>query len=160
MLKLNNKISLLELVQILSVYRQNIILNLHNLKQDYQRTGIKRVRGIRDINGDLITPCLETQDIHGGDFVQMGVFAINRNTATINMLVRRKVKLVKAEDNTDIIEVSGLLIRIFLRLRIAAKIPNLPSVKRPFQFSDFCSVNTSLASDSESFPSRTACATT
>jgi hypothetical protein len=109
MLKLNDKISLLELIQILSAYRQNIILNLHNLKEDYQRTGIKRVRGIRDINGDLITPCLETQDIHGGDFVQMGVFAINRNTATINMLVRRKVKLVKVEDNRDIIEVGGLL---------------------------------------------------
>jgi hypothetical protein len=110
MLKLNDKISLLEVIQILSVYRQNIILNLHDLKEDYQRIGIERVRGIRDINGDLITPCLETEDIYGGDFVQMGVFSINRNTATINMLVKRKVKLVKVEDNTDIIEVSGLLI--------------------------------------------------
>ncbi|MFM6009466.1 MAG: hypothetical protein ACKO99_02255 [Dolichospermum sp.] len=110
MLKLNNKISLLELIQILSLYRQNIILNLHNLKEDYQRTGIKRVRGMRGFNGDLITPCLETQDIYGGDFVQMGVFAINRNSATINMLVKRKVKLVKVEDNRDIIEVGGLLV--------------------------------------------------
>ncbi|MFO0174935.1 MAG: hypothetical protein ACK51W_21035, partial [Aphanizomenon sp.] len=110
MLKLNDKISLLEVIQILSVYRQNIILNLHDLKEDYQRIGIERVRGVRDINGDLITPCLETEDIYGGDFVQMGVFSINRNTATINMLVKRKVKLVKVEDNTDIIEVSGLLI--------------------------------------------------
>ncbi|BAZ85287.1 hypothetical protein NIES806_14880 [Dolichospermum compactum NIES-806] len=39
----------------------------------------------------------------------MGVFAINRNTATINMLVKRKVKLVKAEDHTPIIEIAGLL---------------------------------------------------
>jgi hypothetical protein len=39
----------------------------------------------------------------------MGVLAINRNTATINMLISRKVKLVKSEDNTHITEVAGLL---------------------------------------------------
>ena len=109
MSKLNHQISLLELIQILSEYRQHIILNLYKLKEDYQRTGIKLVRGVRDINGDLITPSLQTEDIYAGDFVQMGVFAINRNTATINMLVKRKVKLVKAEDHTPIIEIAGLL---------------------------------------------------
>lgn len=109
MSKLNHQISLLELIQILSEYRQHIILNLYKLKEDYQRTGIKLVRGVRDINGDLITPNLQTEDIYAGDFVQMGVFAINRNTATINMLVKRKVKLVKAEDHTPIIEIAGLL---------------------------------------------------
>ncbi len=109
MTNLNHQISLLELIQILSAHRQNIILNLHKLKEDYHRTGIKRVRGVRDINGDLITPGLQTEDIYASDFVQMGVFAINRNTATINMLVKRKVRLVKAEDNTPMIEVAGLL---------------------------------------------------
>ena len=109
MSKLNHQISLLELIQILSAHRHNIILNLHKLKEDYHRTGIKRVRGIRDINGDLISPWLQTEDIYVGDFVQMGVFAMNRNTATINLLVKRKVKIVKAEDNTPIIEVAGLL---------------------------------------------------
>jgi hypothetical protein len=109
MSKLNHQISLLELIQILSAHRHNIILNLHKLREDYHRTGIKRVRGIRDINGDLITPWLKTEDIYAGDFVQMGVFAMNRNTATINMLLKRNVKLVKAEDNTHIFEVAGLL---------------------------------------------------
>ncbi len=109
MSKLNHKISLLELIQILSAHHHNIILNLHKLKEHYHRIGIKRVRGVRDINGNLITPSLQTEDIYAGDFVQMGVFVINRNTATINMLVKRKVKLVKAEDNTHIIEVAGLL---------------------------------------------------
>lgn len=109
MSKLNHQISLLELIQILSEYRQHIILNLHKLKEDYRRTGIKRVKGVRDINGDLISPSLQAEDIYAGDFVQMGVFAINRNTATINMLVKRKVKLVKAEDHTPITEIAGLL---------------------------------------------------
>jgi hypothetical protein len=109
MSKLNHQISLLELIQILSAHRHNIILNLHKLREDYQRTGIKRVRGVRDINGDLITPRLQTEDIYDGDFVPMGVFAMNRNTATINLLVKRKVKLIKAEDHTHIFEVAGLL---------------------------------------------------
>ena len=39
----------------------------------------------------------------------MGCFEMNRNSATINMLVTRKVKLVKAEDETPIIEIAGLL---------------------------------------------------
>ncbi|MEA5549486.1 hypothetical protein VB713_00575 [Anabaena cylindrica UHCC 0172] len=109
MSELNHKISLLELVQILSDYRQYILVNINKLKEDYHRTSIKRVKGMRDINGDLITPWLQTEDIYPGDFVQMGVFAMNRNTATINMLVKRKVKLIKAEDNTPMIEVAGLL---------------------------------------------------
>ncbi|MEY3332254.1 MAG: hypothetical protein RLZZ176_554, partial [Cyanobacteriota bacterium] len=109
MSQINHKISLLELIGILSQYRDHIILNLHKLKEDYHRTGIKRVRGVRDTNGDLISPWLKTEDIYPSDFVQMGVFAINRNTATINMLIKRKVKLVKSEDQTPMIEVAGLL---------------------------------------------------
>jgi hypothetical protein len=109
MSQINHKISLLELIGILSQYRDHIILNLHKLKEDYHRTGIKRVRGVRDTNGDLISPWLKTEDIYPSDFVQMGVFAINRRTATINMLIKRKVKLVKSEDQTPMIEVAGLL---------------------------------------------------
>ncbi len=109
MSEINQKISLLELIGILSQYRDHIILNLQKLREDYHRTGIKRVRGVRDTSGDLINPWLKTENIYPGDFVQMGVFAINRNTATINMLIKRKVKLLKSEDQTPMIEVAGLL---------------------------------------------------
>lgn len=109
MSEINHKISLLELIGIISQHRDHIILNLQKLKADYHRTGIKRVRGVRDTNGDLINPWLKTEDIYPSEFVQMGVFAINRNTATINMLIKRKVKLVKSEDQTPMIEVAGLL---------------------------------------------------
>jgi hypothetical protein len=110
MSQVNHNISLLEVIEILSAYRQNIILNLHKLKEDYERTTLKRVRGVRDTNGDLITPWLNTEDIYPGDFVQMGVFTINRNTATINLLIKRQVKLIKSADNTPMIEVAGLLV--------------------------------------------------
>lgn len=105
----NDKISLLELILILEEHRQSIIVNLKHLRDNYQYKGVKRLKGNQDINGQLIKPWLKTEYIDDGDYVGMGCFEMNRNTATINMLVTRKVKLVKTEDETPIIEVAGLL---------------------------------------------------
>jgi Mg-chelatase subunit ChlD len=108
--KVNNRISLLELIKIFEEYRSNIIINLKHLQDNYQRKGIKRVNGVRDENGNLVKPWLRTEYIDIGEYVGMGGFEINHNTATINMLVSRKVKLVKSDDKTPIIEVAGLLV--------------------------------------------------
>ncbi|TAF08186.1 MAG: VWA domain-containing protein, partial [Nostocales cyanobacterium] len=108
--KVNNKISVLALIDILSEHRQHIIINLKHLQATYQRKGIKRVNGKRGENGELIKPWLEIEYLEPGDYVQMGTFDINRNTATINMLLRRKVQLVTAEDKTPITEVAGVLL--------------------------------------------------
>ncbi|MDY6899178.1 MAG: hypothetical protein SWZ49_14030, partial [Cyanobacteriota bacterium] len=105
----NNQTSLLELIQILESHRHSIIVNLKHLRENYQYKGVKRLKGSRDANGQLIKPWLKTEYIDDGDFVEMGCFEMNRNTATINMLITRKVKLVKAEDETPIIEIAGLL---------------------------------------------------
>lgn len=67
------------------------------------------LKGVRDTNGDLIEPWLKTHYIDTGEYVDMGTFELNRNTATINMLIKRRVRLVTAEDKTPIIEVAGLL---------------------------------------------------
>ncbi len=105
----NENISLLELIQILESHRQSIIINLKYLRENYQYKGVKRLRGSRDVNGNLVKPWLRTEYIDDGEYVGMGCFEMNRNTAIINMLVTRRVKLVKAEDETPIIEVAGLL---------------------------------------------------
>lgn len=105
----NDKISLLELIEILEKHRHSIIINLKYLRKNYQYKGIKRLKGSRDANGNLVKPWLKTEYIDDGEYVGMGCFEMNRNTATINMLVTRRVKLVKAEDDTPIIEVAGLL---------------------------------------------------
>jgi Mg-chelatase subunit ChlD len=104
------EISLLELIKILDEHRHSIIINIKHLQENYQRKGIKRLNGLRDLCGNLIKPWLTTQYIDTGEYVGMGSFEINRNTATINMLLKRQVKLVKAEDKTPIIEVGGLLV--------------------------------------------------
>ncbi|NET70024.1 MAG: VWA domain-containing protein [Sphaerospermopsis sp. SIO1G2] len=108
--KVNDKISVLALIDILSQHRQHIIINLKHLQGNYQRKGIKRVNGTRGENGELIKPWLEIDYLEPSDYVQMGTFEINRNTATINMLLRRKVQLVTSEDKTPITEVAGVLL--------------------------------------------------
>lgn len=104
-----SNISLLELIQILEEHRHSIIINLKHLRDNYQYKSVQRLKGSRDVNGQVVKPWLKTEYIDDGDYVGMGCFEMNRNTATINMLVTRKVKLVKAEDETPIIEVAGLL---------------------------------------------------
>lgn len=108
--QVNRKISLLELLNIFEEHRHSIIVNLKQLQENYQRQGIKRVRGSRDENGNLVKPVLTTEEIDQGAYVNMGTFAMNRNTATINMLIYRKVQLVKAEEQTSVGEVAGLLL--------------------------------------------------
>lgn len=108
--KVNERISLLELIKILEEHNTSIIVNIQHLQNNYQRKGIKRVKGCRDGNGNLIKPWLKTEYIDKSGYVGMGSFEINHNTATINMLITRKVRLVKAEDKTPIIEVAGLLV--------------------------------------------------
>ncbi len=108
--RVNTQISLLEVIELLEENHSSIIVNLKHLQDNYQRKGIKRLKGSRDIDGNLIKPWLTTQYIDTGEYVGMGSFEINRNTATINMLVKRQVRLVVAENKTPIIEVAGLLV--------------------------------------------------
>jgi hypothetical protein len=108
--KVSNKIALLELIKILEAHKNSMIINFKHLQTNYQRQGLKRVEGKRDEKGNLVKPWLKTEFLDGGEYVQMGSFAINQNTATINMLITRKVKLVKVEDGTQIEEVAGILV--------------------------------------------------
>ncbi|MEG3843140.1 VWA domain-containing protein [Microcoleus sp. herbarium14] len=108
--KVSDKITLLELIEIFEENSNSIIINLKHLQENYQRKGLKRIEGKRDENGNLVKPSLKTEFIDGGEYVRMGSFAINQNTATINMLITRKVKLLKVEEGTLIAEVAGVLV--------------------------------------------------
>ncbi len=108
--KVNEKISLLELIKVFEEHRSNIIINFKHLQKNYLRKGINRLNGFRDAKGNLVKPWLSTEYIDTGNYVEMGSFEINHNTATINMLLTRKVRLLKTTDKTPIIEVAGLLV--------------------------------------------------
>jgi Mg-chelatase subunit ChlD len=107
---INKNLPILDLIQLFESHKEQIILNLKHLQDHYQRRGIKRIPGQRDADGNLVKPWLKTEYVDSGDYVQMGSFDINRNTATINLLITRLVKLVKAEDETPITEVAGILL--------------------------------------------------
>jgi len=104
----NENISLLEAIGLLQSHKSSIILNLKQLQSDYTRRGIKRIPGKRDKQGNLVKPSLQTAEIFDGEYVQMGDFEINRNTATINLLLTRPVKLVSSS-GTQVTEVAGVL---------------------------------------------------
>lgn len=106
----NAQISLLKVIEILTANKNHIIINIKHLQENYQRTGIKRIHGVRDSNGELIQPWLRTEYIDNAEYIRINKFEFNRHTATINMLVKRQVKLVKSEDKTPILEVAGLLV--------------------------------------------------
>lgn len=108
--KVNDKISLLELIKIFDSHESSIIVNLKHLQSNYQRKGLKRIKGYRDNDGNIVDSWLKTEYLDSSEYVGMGAFEINRNTATINMLVTRKVKLVRVEEQTPITEVAGILV--------------------------------------------------
>lgn len=107
--KFNDKISLLELVKLFSENSANIIINLKHLQENYQRKGLKRINGYRDEKGNLIEPLLKSDFLNGSEYVRIVSFKLNRNTATINLLINRPIKLVNFEQQTSIDEVAGLL---------------------------------------------------
>ena len=102
--------SLLEIIKILEKYRDRIILNISKLRENYCRKTVKRLIGYRGENGDVIEPWLKTESIDSSEYVDMGTFSINHNTATINMLIEQRVKLIQAVDRTPVIDVAGLLL--------------------------------------------------
>ncbi|WP_256871816.1 hypothetical protein [Nostoc sp. TCL26-01] len=106
----NCQISLLELIDIFTEYRNYIIINIQHLQESYQRTGVKRIAGWRDEKGEINQPWLRTEYVDNAQYIRMGTFVFNRNTATLNMLIQRQVKLVKLEDQTPVLEVAGLLV--------------------------------------------------
>ena len=109
-IKVNNKINILELIDIFEKHQKNIIINFNYLAKNYRRKGLKRIEGERDQEQNLVKPWLKAVKIDRGKYVPMGQFKINHNTATINMLITRPVKLVTRDQYRQISEVAGVLL--------------------------------------------------
>ncbi len=104
----NRRISLLGLVQILAEHKGGYEVNLHHLRENYVRRGLRRVQGTRDEDGKLIEPTLKTEYTDAGDYGRVSSYDINRNTANLNMLISRPVRLVPAGGGKPITEVAGI----------------------------------------------------
>jgi Mg-chelatase subunit ChlD len=104
----NKKIPFLELINILDANRANFVLNREALQNVYVRRGLKRVQGTRAENGDLVEPTLKTEFVNEDKYLPISSFDINRNTATMNMMLTRKVRLLPAAGGKPITQVAGI----------------------------------------------------
>ena len=103
-------LSVLGVLSILGDFASDIEVDVDvdALRTGYKKRGIKRIPGVRQPDGTVVAPWVKTAFRDTGSFVRVSSFDINRNNATINMLLNRAVNLVNAADNTVISEVAGV----------------------------------------------------
>jgi Mg-chelatase subunit ChlD len=104
----NKKISLLGLMKILDENKDGFQVNLEHLRQNYVRRGVRRVQGKRDADGKLIEPWLKSEVVDTDPHARISSFDVNRNTANLNILIARRVRLVPASGGAPIEQVAGV----------------------------------------------------
>jgi Mg-chelatase subunit ChlD len=104
----NKKIPFLTLVNLLDANRGNFVINRKALTEVYVRRGLKRLQGVRNDDGTLTEPWLKTEFVNEDEYLPISSFDVNRNTATMNMMLTRKVRLVPAAGGAPITQVAGI----------------------------------------------------
>ncbi|MDB5309223.1 MAG: von Willebrand factor type domain protein [Gemmataceae bacterium] len=104
----NRRIPLLSLIKVLDDNRANFAINRKSLQDVYVRRGLKRLQGTRDEAGKLVEPTLKTEFANEDEYLPISSFDVNRNTATLNMMLTRKVRLVPAAGGPPIAQVAGI----------------------------------------------------
>jgi Mg-chelatase subunit ChlD len=102
------RISALELIRLLDQHKNGFRVNIKDLDRKYVRRGLRRVPGSRDESGRLIPPWLKTELVEDMAFVPVQSFDLDRNKATLNMLIAQAVRLVKVSEGSPIVEVAGI----------------------------------------------------
>jgi Mg-chelatase subunit ChlD len=105
----NRKIPFLSLVNLLDANRGNFVINRKALQDVYVRRGLKRIPGVRDKDtGKVTEPWLKTEFVSEDEYLPISSFDVNQNTATMNMMLTRKVKLVPVAGGKPIEQVAGI----------------------------------------------------
>lgn len=101
--------SVLRVLSLLGSYHGAVEVNIKEFTAKYKRRGVKRVNGVRKDDGTLELPAFETRYREASDgYVAVSGFDINRNTASINMLVNQSIDLFPRGGNTRIASVKGV----------------------------------------------------
>lgn len=109
------KATVLQVLDTLASFKSSVQVNVAKLAKGYKRRGLKRVAGTRAEDGTLVPPAVRTVDRNPSDYLPLSSVDTNRNTATINVLLSKAVRLVKdyaatehGESYTPIDEVAGI----------------------------------------------------
>lgn len=98
----------LGILSILADNASDVSVSLTALSREYVRRGVRRITGSRLEDGTVETPWVKTAFRGDPDWGQVSSFDLNRNNATVNMLVTRPIDLVRADDDQIIAEVAGI----------------------------------------------------
>lgn len=101
-------LSVLGVLSILSDNARDVSVDIASLRKDYKKRGVKRVPGVRLPDGTIEKPWVKTAYRDDGVWGNVSSFDINRNNATVNMLVTRPVNLVESATGTVIPSVAGI----------------------------------------------------
>jgi Mg-chelatase subunit ChlD len=101
--------SVLRVLTFLNDNADKVMVNLTDLAAGYKRRGVKRIPGTRLPDGTVEEPTVFSKVRAGGDgWVKVNGFELNRNTATVNMLVSQQIDLFPKGGNTRIASVAGV----------------------------------------------------
>lgn len=102
-----NQASVMQVLGILSQYAREVEVDVATLRKDYKRRGVRRIPGTRNPDGTVTDPTHKTVPRSEG-WAKVKSFDLNRNTATVNMLVARPVDLVETATGSKVAEVAGI----------------------------------------------------
>lgn len=90
--------SVLTVLSVLDAHASTLEVDLKHLTANYKRRGVKRIPGVRKDDGSVEVPTVESRIRTAADsFVKVNGFELNRNTATVNMLVNQPIDLFRAD---------------------------------------------------------------
>lgn len=111
----DSKATVLQVLGVLDTFKSSVRVNIDELGKVYKRRGLKKVAGVRKEDGTLVPPVATTVDRNPNAYLPLASVNINRNTATVNILLVKPVRLVKdlvksehGETYTPVDEVAGI----------------------------------------------------
>lgn len=101
--------SVLGVLSVLNRFPGAVQVNLKALLSGYKRRGVKRIEGVRKDDGTVELPAYETRTRENPDgYINVSGFDVNRNTASVNMLVTQGLDLFPRGGSTRVASVKGV----------------------------------------------------
>lgn len=102
-----SKASVLEILDIMESWKHAITVDYQDLQSKYNRRGLKRIAGVREKDGSVTTPGYTTK-IVDKDWLRLSAVEINRDTASANIKLSRRVQLMGVETGDVVENVAGI----------------------------------------------------
>ena len=113
----NDELSILDISNLLTAHAKNIFVHHQHLIENYVHRTMERIPGTRNPSGRLIPPDFHTEMIEGQEFVPLENCTINQNSANINLLIKKNVKLINSATSKQVSTIQGIDVRDLVEFR-------------------------------------------